>query len=150
MDYPSPEMFVFSSWMRGKCWITIIRNQFSTNPFTRLGCSLLFWTARAVTVTLSVFCSIKHVFILISSGSEILQKEHKEWPFSAAIVATLAHQNRTIVFFRKVWFSVKRGECLITQNKLSTIYSSNTQQMHSKSLATTQNILPTSNTLANT
>ncbi len=55
-----------------------------------MGCSLLFWMARAVTVTSSVFCSIKHVFILISLGSENSSKITQRMSFSAAIVATLA------------------------------------------------------------
>ncbi len=42
-----------------------------------------------MTVTLSVFCSIKHVFIPISSGSENSSKRTQRMSFSAAVVATL-------------------------------------------------------------
>ncbi len=56
--------------MWGKYWITIIRNHSFHKSLHSVGCSLLFWTARAVTVTLSVLCSIKHVLNTISLGSE--------------------------------------------------------------------------------
>ncbi len=84
-------MFVFSSWnARQMLYHNNVETTVSTNPFTRLGCSLLFWTAREVTVTSSVFFSIKHVFIPISSGSENYSKRTQRMASSAAIVATLA------------------------------------------------------------
>ncbi len=83
MDYPSPEM-------RGKCWITIIRSHSFHKSIHLIGMFSLFWMARAVTVTSSVFCSIKHTFILISSGSENYSERTQRMIFSAAIAATLA------------------------------------------------------------
>ncbi len=80
--------------MWGKCWITIIRNHSFHKSLHSIGCSLLFWTARAVTVTSSVFCSIKHVFIPIPLGSENSSKRTQRMAFSAAIVATLASSER--------------------------------------------------------
>ncbi len=65
---------------------------------TRLGCSVLFWTAE--TVTSSVFCSIKHVFILISSGSEHSSTRTQRMSFSAAIVATLASSEQCLTHHR--------------------------------------------------
>ncbi len=86
----------FHPEMRGKFWNTIIRNHSFTNPFTRLGCPLLFWTARPLTVTSSVFCSNKHVFISISSGSENTSKRTQRMAFSAAIIATLASSEQGV------------------------------------------------------
>ncbi len=56
--------------------------------------------ARAVTVTSSVFCSTKHVFISISSGSENSSKRTQRMAFSAAIVATLASSEQCSTHFR--------------------------------------------------
>ncbi len=68
----------------------------SKNPLTRLEYSLLFWTASSVTVTWSVFCSINHIFIPVSSGSENSSKTTQRMALSAAIVATVASSEQAV------------------------------------------------------
>ncbi len=92
MDYSSPEIS-FHPEMRGKCWITILRNHSFHKYSIGMFCFIL--EARAVTVTSSVFCSIKHVFIP-SSGSEDSSKRTQRMAFSAAIVSTLASSEQGV------------------------------------------------------
>ncbi len=93
MDYPSTEIS-FHPEMRGKCWITIIRNHSFHKYLIGMFCFIL--EARAVTVTSSVFCSFKHVFMPISSGSEDSSKRTQRMAFSAAIVSTLASSEQGV------------------------------------------------------
>ncbi len=66
----------FHPEMRGKFWITIIRNHsFHKSLIHSIGCSLLFWTA--VTVSSSVFCSINTYLYRFNQAPKILQKNTK-------------------------------------------------------------------------
>ncbi len=81
---PHRKCLSFHPEMRGKCWITIIRNHSFHKSLHSIRMFSFILDARAVTVTLSVF-------IPILSGSENSSKRTQRLAFSAAIC--LRHRN---------------------------------------------------------
>ncbi len=110
--------------MWGKCWITIIRNHSFHKSLHLIGMfHFIMDCKRAVTVTSSVFCSIKHVFIPISSDSKNSLKRTQRT--ACGIVATLASseqgvQSITVIQLINVlhrFFGAERSPGLFPSNR---------------------------------
>lgn len=93
MDYSPPEMFVFPS-----CNVKQVldHNNSFHKSFHSIWMFSLMLEGKGSDFGIESICSIKHVFIPISSGSEYSSKRSQKMAFSAAIVASLLSPEQSV------------------------------------------------------